>query len=172
MATRSVPLGTPSDNPATDPDIFARLFGITEVSLRVGIDRPLGAVSIEIAGACPLDERAEHYENRGLCKMIVVVLPFAVIACAEPREGTGCCRVCTTGKPCGNSCINRSYTCHKGPGCACYPAIAIRIRRPAWGKVPGGRLALNAFRSRAGGEGEPCARCGSSCGSGTLAAQV
>ncbi|WP_148253951.1 hypothetical protein [Aidingimonas lacisalsi] len=31
----------------------------------------------------------------------------------------GCCRVCTTGKACGDSCINRSYTCHQPPGCAC-----------------------------------------------------
>ncbi len=30
-----------------------------------------------------------------------------------------CCKVCTTGKACGDSCISRSYTCHKGPGCAC-----------------------------------------------------
>lgn len=30
-----------------------------------------------------------------------------------------CCKVCRKGKACGNSCINRSYTCHKGPGCAC-----------------------------------------------------
>ncbi len=31
----------------------------------------------------------------------------------------GCCKVCRKGKACGNSCISRSYTCHKGPGCAC-----------------------------------------------------
>lgn len=31
----------------------------------------------------------------------------------------GCCRVCRTGKACGNSCISRSYTCHQPPGCAC-----------------------------------------------------
>jgi hypothetical protein len=30
-----------------------------------------------------------------------------------------CCRVCTKGKACGDSCINVSFTCHKGPGCAC-----------------------------------------------------
>jgi hypothetical protein len=32
---------------------------------------------------------------------------------------TTCCKVCTTGKACGDSCISRSYTCHKAPGCAC-----------------------------------------------------
>jgi len=30
-----------------------------------------------------------------------------------------CCKVCTVGKACGNSCISRSYTCHQPPGCAC-----------------------------------------------------
>ncbi|MHB0874531.1 MAG: LysM peptidoglycan-binding domain-containing protein [Anaerolineae bacterium] len=30
-----------------------------------------------------------------------------------------CCKVCHTGKACGNSCINRNYTCHQPPGCAC-----------------------------------------------------
>lgn len=32
---------------------------------------------------------------------------------------TTCCKVCTKGKACGDSCINRNYTCHKPPGCAC-----------------------------------------------------
>lgn len=30
-----------------------------------------------------------------------------------------CCRICRTGKACGNSCISRSYTCRRPPGCAC-----------------------------------------------------
>ncbi|SEL27645.1 hypothetical protein SAMN04488032_1163 [Pacificibacter marinus] len=30
-----------------------------------------------------------------------------------------CCKVCKKGKACGDSCISRSYTCHKGVGCAC-----------------------------------------------------
>lgn len=30
-----------------------------------------------------------------------------------------CCRVCSKGKACGNSCIKATYTCHKGRGCAC-----------------------------------------------------
>jgi hypothetical protein len=30
-----------------------------------------------------------------------------------------CCRICSKGKACGNSCIRQSYTCHKGRGCAC-----------------------------------------------------
>ncbi len=30
-----------------------------------------------------------------------------------------CCKVCRKGKACGDSCISKSYTCRKGPGCAC-----------------------------------------------------
>ena len=30
-----------------------------------------------------------------------------------------CCRVCTKGRACGNSCISARYTCRKGRGCAC-----------------------------------------------------
>lgn len=30
-----------------------------------------------------------------------------------------CCRYCSTGKACGNSCISRSKTCRVGHGCAC-----------------------------------------------------
>lgn len=37
----------------------------------------------------------------------------------EPTTSTYCCKICSKGKACGDSCISRSYTCHKGPGCAC-----------------------------------------------------
>jgi hypothetical protein len=40
----------------------------------------------------------------------------AVAPAAPARE---CCKVCTTGCPCGDSCIACTRTCRKGPGCAC-----------------------------------------------------
>ena len=30
-----------------------------------------------------------------------------------------CCKVCTKGKACGNTCISQDENCHVGPGCAC-----------------------------------------------------
>jgi hypothetical protein len=36
-----------------------------------------------------------------------------------PPQRRACCRVCRTGKACGDSCIARSLTCRKGAGCAC-----------------------------------------------------
>lgn len=45
-------------------------------------------------------------------------------ALAEPAAKTcipasKCCKVCSAGKACGDSCISRRYTCRKGRGCAC-----------------------------------------------------
>lgn len=38
----------------------------------------------------------------------------------DSRRPGVCCKVCSArSKPCGDSCISRSKTCHKGPGCAC-----------------------------------------------------
>jgi hypothetical protein len=30
-----------------------------------------------------------------------------------------CCKRCSAGKACGDSCISKDKTCHKGKGCAC-----------------------------------------------------
>ena len=39
---------------------------------------------------------------------------------ASPPSATpSCCRYCSKGKPCGNSCIAVNRTCHQPPGCAC-----------------------------------------------------
>lgn len=37
----------------------------------------------------------------------------------EAASPAACCKVCTKGKPCGDSCIARTKTCHQPPGCAC-----------------------------------------------------
>jgi hypothetical protein len=36
-----------------------------------------------------------------------------------PIQAQTCCRICTIGKACGNSCIAAYLTCHQPPGCAC-----------------------------------------------------
>lgn len=55
---------------------------------------------------------------------VVRVRPFvqdSAIAGSAPTQAAppSCCRVCTTGRACGNSCISRRYTCRQPPGCAC-----------------------------------------------------
>lgn len=37
----------------------------------------------------------------------------------DPVPPAGCCRVCTRGKPCGDTCIAQDRECHRPPGCAC-----------------------------------------------------
>jgi hypothetical protein len=36
--------------------------------------------------------------------------------CTPPSQ---CCKICSKGKACGDTCIRADYTCHKGRGCAC-----------------------------------------------------
>lgn len=60
---------------------------------------------------------------RALC-VLAVIAGVALVrapaatpnACIPPIK---CCRVCTEGKACGNTCIAADKTCHKGRGCAC-----------------------------------------------------
>lgn len=42
----------------------------------------------------------------------------------EPPPARTCCRVCTTGKACGNTCIARNRNCNVGPGCACNAGVS------------------------------------------------
>jgi hypothetical protein len=45
------------------------------------------------------------------------VLSTDAVAKCIPEDQ--CCKVCSEGRACGNSCIHATYTCHKGHGCAC-----------------------------------------------------
>lgn len=45
--------------------------------------------------------------------------PEILASAAGCIPASKCCRICDKGKACGNSCISRSYNCHKGRGCAC-----------------------------------------------------
>jgi hypothetical protein len=62
---------------------------------------------IEIASI----HRAPQAENHTLTALKLHLLPAG--------NAVGCCKVCTAGKACGNSCISKYDICHVGPGCAC-----------------------------------------------------
>ncbi len=49
-----------------------------------------------------------------------------------------CCRLCTTGKACGDTCIDKDQVCHVGSGCACndYSGDSSVVVDP--NKLPGG----------------------------------
>lgn len=51
---------------------------------------------------------------------LFALLGLGPVGCTPGVGGSGCCRVCSVGKPCGDSCISAGYTCNKGAGCACY----------------------------------------------------
>lgn len=51
--------------------------------------------------------------------LVTASAPVATLACKDSTGPGGCCKVCKTGKPCGNTCIAKTETCHVGSGCAC-----------------------------------------------------
>ena len=62
-----------------------------------------------------------HSDPKGLVQFQPFVPDSAPRAIATPVETVAptCCRMCSTGKACGNSCISRTSQCHKPQGCAC-----------------------------------------------------
>lgn len=55
---------------------------------------------------------------------VVVVCLLALAGCEEEGgDGGSCCRVCDTGKACGDSCIDVDFTCSQPAGCACNGAL-------------------------------------------------
>jgi beta-lactamase superfamily II metal-dependent hydrolase len=43
----------------------------------------------------------------------------APIVTPVQTQSPACCKVCTRGNACGNTCINSAYQCRRPPGCAC-----------------------------------------------------
>jgi hypothetical protein len=50
---------------------------------------------------------------------VATVPPATAPGRAPAAAARPCCRICTTGKACGNSCIARTSTCRQPAGCAC-----------------------------------------------------
>jgi hypothetical protein len=44
-------------------------------------------------------------------------LGAALVELAQQRDS--CCKHCTKGQPCGNTCISAKAKCKQPPGCAC-----------------------------------------------------
>ena len=86
--------------------------------------RALAFVGLLVAALYGLATAGPAQETAGRRETILILADAPQIALVErsdaaciPRER--CCKVCTKGKACGNTCISASYTCHKGRGCAC-----------------------------------------------------
>lgn len=64
--------------------------------------------------------------KRLLAFAIVAAVMFPLMGSAAPQPygveepaPLDCCKTCSKGKACGDSCIAREKECHKAPGCAC-----------------------------------------------------
>jgi len=44
---------------------------------------------------------------------------FDISDLEDTKYSLYCCKICKKGKACGDTCINKSYTCTKPRGCAC-----------------------------------------------------
>jgi beta-lactamase superfamily II metal-dependent hydrolase len=60
-------------------------------------------------------ERSESMSNAHIRPL----MPNTAVTAPTPGTARTCCKVCTRGMACGDSCISQSYTCHQPPGCAC-----------------------------------------------------
>jgi len=58
-------------------------------------------------------------EYSGPASAAPIPAPAARPSDSSSQPARTCCRVCTRGKACGNSCINRGNPCRQPPGCAC-----------------------------------------------------
>jgi hypothetical protein len=63
-----------------------------------------------------------------LARLSVLTVPLAIsasvplAACGggnSASAGGACCKVCSEGKACGDTCIEKTKTCNTGGGCAC-----------------------------------------------------
>jgi hypothetical protein len=82
--------------------------------------------SLALACSAVADDSAFMEQNASIPMMEFQVtdrISMNLLLSAEPSTGHAfsekCCKICKTGKACGNSCINRNYQCHQPPGCAC-----------------------------------------------------
>jgi hypothetical protein len=92
-------------------------------------DPAAGAEGLARTAGCAIDRaRGWTFPSRTVPGKTVLEIPiqFRVQAAAgaaappaPPPAAKKCCVKCTTGKPCGDTCIDASETCKKGPGCAC-----------------------------------------------------
>ena len=54
-----------------------------------------------------------------LALFVAATVPAAAPLCDSYYRVGACCKICRSGKACGNSCISRDKVCHQPPGCAC-----------------------------------------------------
>jgi hypothetical protein len=98
------------------------LFGVSKpLAQSSGIDagKVIGAtptVAVGFLPVCSLDNQVTTMGSEPLPHSQQLFSAAATKDCIPPSQ---CCKICSKGKACGNSCIRQDYTCHKAKGCAC-----------------------------------------------------
>ena len=82
-------------------------FGTTSTSAHSDVPSPSLFQACDVDGGMSCNSRPRSASH------------FLVKASYEPSEQGYCCKVCSVGKACGDSCISRDKVCHKPSGCAC-----------------------------------------------------
>jgi hypothetical protein len=91
--------------------IIIAALALTALAMTAQSDAPISGDS-QVTSIAAI-HRAPHLENHALA-----ALGFSTSSTATTKA-FACCKVCTVGKACGNTCISRNDICHVGPGCAC-----------------------------------------------------
>ncbi|MFA5552127.1 MAG: ankyrin repeat domain-containing protein [Trueperaceae bacterium] len=97
---------------------------LIELGAVVGTANVSGERAVDMIGLNPNPAYGSHPVARLLTSVQPLVSPTAPLAPSQPAPPSqptqsGCCRVCRTGKACGDSCISRNNNCNRGRGCAC-----------------------------------------------------
>ena len=71
-------------------------------------------MSVDAVDSCNLDNQVKV---EAAVPLFNSPQPFSAADTCVPASQ--CCKICSKGKACGNTCIRRDYTCHVGRGCAC-----------------------------------------------------
>lgn len=92
--------------------------------LELGANPTVANSAGQTAADLVADNPNPNYSTPSLLSRLSPPPPVAPAAPTRPPVQTrNCCRYCSTGQACGDSCISRSNTCRRGAGCACNAVV-------------------------------------------------
>ncbi|SRR5260221_12647339 len=92
---------------------------------RICTDCNIATVTYKKVDCSTYSKEASDESCKSLCPLPPPPAPVIIPAPSpQPKPAPQpvvdyCCKHCSTGKACGDTCISRNKTCHVGPGCAC-----------------------------------------------------
>ena len=83
-------------------------------------DGPLNSKPLSTGGIADLVTADAYLQDLASTLPGASPLPWSSLKFSPLQKiDADCCKVCRKGKACGNSCISKTKTCTKAPGCAC-----------------------------------------------------